>query len=345
MRRRIRLTTGLLCAAGLAAAGVLGTGWASPQAGAGRAAPATATATVSLAGKAPARPVSYSFAAAFAATMATPMVPPPGSNNFSCQPSAAHPYPVILVHGTVENMSDNWQAASPLLASRGYCVFAFNYGGTSPDPDLQGTGDIPASAGELAAFVSKVLAATGAGKVDIVGHSQGGMMPRYYLKFLDGAPRVHTLVGLAPSNHGTTIDGISTLSQDLALAGARDLVLGAACVSCTEQETGSAFLAQLSSGGDTVPGVHYTVIETRYDEVVTPYTSAFLTGPDVTNITVQNQCPLDLSDHLEISYDPVALADMLNALDPAHPVQVPCTTVLPLIGAAGLAGGTGSSWH
>jgi triacylglycerol esterase/lipase EstA (alpha/beta hydrolase family) len=316
---------------------MLGTDSACAQATAGQAAPATA----SLAREAPARPAGYSFAAAFAATMATPMVPPPGSNDSSCHPSPAHRYPVILVHGTAENMSDNWQAAAPLLASHGYCVFAFNYGGTSPDPDLQGTGDIPASAAQLATFVGQVLAATGAPKADIVGHSQGGMMPRYYLKFLHGAAKVHTLVGLAPSNHGTTIDGISTLSQDLALAGARDLVLGAACVSCTEQETGSAFLTQLNSGGDTVPGVHYTVIETRYDEVVTPYTSAFLTGPDVTNITVQNQCPLDLSDHLEISYDPVALADMLNALDPAHPTQVPCTTVLPLIGPAGPADGTG----
>jgi hypothetical protein len=94
-------------------------------------------------------------------------------------------------------------------------------------------------------------------------------------------------------------------------------------------------MTRLNAGGDTVPGVNYTVIETRYDEVVTPYTSAFLTGPDVTNITVQNQCPLDLSDHLQLSYDPVALADMLNALDPAHRVPVPCTAVLPVLGPAG----------
>ena len=66
--------------------------------------------------------------------------------------------------------------------------------------------------------------------------------------------------------------------------------------------------------------------------MVTPYTSAFLTGPGVTNITLQNQCPLDLSDHLEIAADPVALADVLNALDPAHPVRVPCLVVLAITG-------------
>jgi triacylglycerol esterase/lipase EstA (alpha/beta hydrolase family) len=317
MQRRMRFTAGLLCATGLAAASVFSAGAASAQAGS-------------------ALPVDYSFAAGFAAGMASPTVSPPGSNNFSCRPSSAHPYPVVLVHGTFENMDDNWRAASPLLANHGYCVFAFNYGGASPTSDVQGTGDIVAAAGQLAAFVDKVLAATGAAKVDVIGHSQGGMMPRYYLKFLSGAAKVHTLVGLSPSNHGTTIDGLTTLSQTLGLAGATNVALGITCESCVQQQVGSPFLTQLNSGGDTVPGVNYTVIETRYDEVVTPYTSAFLTGPDVTNITVQNQCPLDLSDHLEIAYDPVALADALNALDPAHPVPVPCMTVLPVIGPAGL---------
>jgi triacylglycerol esterase/lipase EstA (alpha/beta hydrolase family) len=329
MQRRMRITAGLLCAAGLTAASVLSAGAASAQ----TSGPAQSSARTSAA---TALPVNYSFTAAFATTLATPTASPPGSNDFSCRPSAAHPYPVILVHGTFENMSDNWQAASPLLANHGYCVFALNYGGASAASSVQGTGDIAASAGQLAAFVDKVLAATGAAKVDIVGHSQGGMMPRYYLKFLGGANKVHTLVGLAPSNHGTTIDGLTTLSQTLALAGATNAVLGSSCESCVQQEVGSPFMTELNSGGDTVPGITYTVIETRYDEVVTPYTSAFLTGPDVTNITLQNQCPLDLTDHLEISYDPVALTDMLNALDPAHPAQVPCMTVLPLLGPAGL---------
>jgi triacylglycerol esterase/lipase EstA (alpha/beta hydrolase family) len=329
MQRRVRITTGLLCAASLTAASVLSAGAASAQATGPARPSARASAATAL-------PVNYSFAVGFGATFASPTVSPPGSNNFSCHPSAAHPYPVVLVHGTFENMDDNWQAASPLLANHGYCVFAFNYGGASAASDLQGTGDIVASAGQLAAFVDKVLAATGAAKVDIVGHSLGGMMPRYYLKFLGGASKVHTLVGLSPSNHGTTIDGLTTLSQALALAGATNLVLGSTCESCVQQEVGSPFLNELNSGGDTVPGVSYTVIETEYDEVVTPYMSAFLTGPDVTNITVQDQCPLDLSDHLEIAYDPVALADVLNALDPAHPVQVPCTTVLPAVGPAGL---------
>ncbi len=242
------------------------------------------------------------------------------------------PYPVVLVHGTFENMNDNWQAASPILANHGYCVFAFNYGGSSPNADFQGTGEIAASAGQLASFVTQVLAANGASKVDIVGYSRGGMMPRYYLKFLGGTAYVSTLVGLVPSNHGTTVDGLTTLTQDLGLSGVFNVLIGGSCKACVKQEAGSGFLAQLNAGGDTAPGVSYTVIESRDDEVVTPYTSAFLMSPGVTDITVQNQCPLDQSDHLELAYDPVAMADMLNALDPSNPVSVPCVPVLPATG-------------
>ena len=280
-------------------------------------------------------PVDYSFAAGFAATYNAPTTPPPGANDFGCKPSAAHPYPVILVHGTFENMDDNWQAASPLLASNGYCVFAFNYGGATSGSDILGTGNIAAFARQLAAFVDKVLAATGAPKVDIVGHSQGGMMPRYYIEFLNGADKVHTLVGLAPSNYGTTLGGLFTLVSTLNTVLPVNEGLSAYCASCAEQEQGSPFLAALNAT-PTAPGVNYTVIESRDDEVVTPYTNAFLpAAPNVTDITVQNQCPLDQSDHLEIGYDPVALADTLNALDPADPVTVPCVPVLPVTGPPG----------
>jgi triacylglycerol esterase/lipase EstA (alpha/beta hydrolase family) len=279
-------------------------------------------------------PVNYDFIAGAATTFASPQTPPPGAD-VGCKPTSAHPDPVILVHGTFANQDDNWQAASPVLANHGYCVYSFNYGGSSPSSVVQGTGDIAASAGQLASFVTQVLAETGAAKVDLVGHSQGGMMPRYYLKFLGGAQYVNTFVALAPSNHGTTLDGLTTLVDLLGGAGLVDSALNPLCTACVEQEAGSSFLASLNAGGETVPGVNYTVIESRDDEVVTPYTSAFLTGSDVTNITVQNQCALDQSDHLEIAADPIAMADMLNALDPAHPVRVPCLVVLPVTGPVG----------
>ena len=129
--------------------------------------------------------------------------------NTNCSPSPSHPYPVVLVHGTAEDEGSNWVSLAPLLANDGYCVYAFNDGETnlSLSGRVDGLNYIQRSAQELSEFIDSVLSKTGAPKVDIVGHSQGGIMPNYYLKFLDGASKVNLLLGLAPSNHGTTVDG------------------------------------------------------------------------------------------------------------------------------------------
>jgi triacylglycerol esterase/lipase EstA (alpha/beta hydrolase family) len=274
-------------------------------------------------------PVIYNGILGYAHT--SPTASPPGANDWSCKPTAAHPRPVVLVHGTFADMSNSWQAISPLLKNNGYCVFALNYGdyNGSGAIGVYGVDDIPTSAGELNAFVDKVLAATGAAEVDLVGHSQGGMMPRYYLKNLGGAAEVHTLVGLSPSNHGTTLDGLFILSNFF--PGANQFT-GALCPACEQQRVDSAFITNLNSGGETVSGVEYTVIQTRYDQVVTPYTSAFLSGPNVRNILLQNQCILDFGDHLSMPYDHIAAADVLTALDPLHPRGFLCTPIAPTAG-------------
>ncbi len=115
--------------------------------------------------------------------------PTQGWNDYSCRPSTAHPRPVVLVHGTFANATDNWLTLAPYLEARGYCVFSLDYGQLPGVPLVHGLGPIDKSAEQLQVYVDKVLAATGAAKADLVGHSQGGMMPRYYLKFLGGASR------------------------------------------------------------------------------------------------------------------------------------------------------------
>ena len=153
---------------------------------------------------------------AFGAAEALTPTTVPGAND-NCKPRAAHPFPVVLVHGTLEDEGSNWVTLAPLLANHGYCVYAFNYGetGSSLGGHIDGLGHIEKSAEELGTFVNTVLAKTGASKVDLVGHSQGGMMPNYYLKFLGGGPKVNELIGLAPSNHGTTVDGLTELLKGL----------------------------------------------------------------------------------------------------------------------------------
>ncbi|MFF9124635.1 esterase/lipase family protein [Streptomyces sp. NPDC014889] len=251
--------------------------------------------------------------------------PTSGWNNYSCKPSAAHPRPVVLVHGTFGNSVDNWLSLAPYLKDRGYCVFSLDYGQLPGVPLFYGLGPIDKSAEQLSAFVDKVLSATGAAKADLVGHSQGGMMPRYYLKFLGGAAKVNALVGIAPDNHGTTLSGLTNLLPYF--PGASDL-LKAATPGLADQIAGSALLTRLNEGGDTVSGVHYTVIATKYDEVVTPWRTEYLTGPDVRNVLLQDLCAVDLSEHVAIgTIDRIAFHEVANALDPAHATATTCASV------------------
>ncbi|MEU7064874.1 alpha/beta fold hydrolase [Streptomyces sp. NPDC046161] len=251
--------------------------------------------------------------------------PSSGWNDWTCKPSAAHPRPVVLVHGTLGNSVDNWLGFAPYLVHRGYCVYSLDYGQIPGQSFFNGLGPIDKSAVQLGTFVDRVLASTGAAKTDIVGHSQGGMMPRQYLKFLGGAAKVNALVGLAPDNHGTTLSGLTQLLPYF--PGAEDLI-SSATPGLADQIVGSSFVTNLNAGGDTVPGVAYTVITTKYDEVVTPYTSGFLSGPNVRNVVVQDLCALDFSEHVAIGLtDRIAWHEAANALDPAHAERTTCASV------------------
>ncbi|MFJ9710503.1 esterase/lipase family protein [Streptomyces sp. NPDC101234] len=268
--------------------------------------------------------VAAAVATVPAATAHASSAPSTGWNDYSCRPSAAHPRPVVLVHGTLGNSVDNWLSLAPYLEDRGYCVFSLDYGQLDGVPVFYGLGPIDKSAEQLSAFVDKVLAATGAAKADLVGHSQGGMMPRYYLKFLGGAAKVNALVGLAPDNHGATLSGLTNLLPYF--PGASDLIK-ATTPGLADQIPGSAFLTKLNAGGDTVSGVHYTVIATKYDEVATPWQSQYLSGSDVDNVLLQDLCPLDLSEHVAIGlFDRIAFHEVANALDPAHATATTCAS-------------------
>ncbi|MDQ0953626.1 triacylglycerol esterase/lipase EstA (alpha/beta hydrolase family) [Streptomyces phaeochromogenes] len=264
--------------------------------------------------------------AASAAIAEAESAPSRGWNDYSCKPSAAHPRPVVLVHGTFANSVDNWLGLAPYLVNRNYCVFALDYGQLPGVPFFNGLGPIDKSAEQLKTFIDKVLAATGAAEADLVGHSQGGMMPRHYLKFLGGAAKVNALVGIAPDNHGTTLNGLTQLLDTF--PGAADL-LSTATPALADQVAGSAFLTKLNAGGDTVPGVRYTVIATKYDEVVTPYRSQYLDGPNVRNVLIQDLCAVDLSEHAAIGLiDRIAFHEVANALDPAHATPTTCLSVI-----------------
>lgn len=275
-------------------------------------------------------PVPYNFLPA-AIFGGLPDANAPGTNDWSCEPSAAHPRPVILVHGTAGNRSTNWQTYGPLLKNNGYCVFALTYGtlrgAPYPVSALGGLTGMRGSAAELSDYVDRVLAATGASEVDLLGHSQGTLMPNYYVKYLDGASKVRNYISLAPLWHGT--NAVLPLTN-LARVFGFDFDELPVCTACGQFDPRSPFMAQIRDGGAAVPGVNYVNIMTKYDELVIPYTSGIEEG--MTNIVLQDRCPIDFTEHFQIAADRNATLYVLNALDPAHPRPITCTLTLPFIG-------------
>jgi pimeloyl-ACP methyl ester carboxylesterase len=235
----------------------------------------------------------------------------------SCQSQVRHATtaPVLLVPGTTVNPSEfswNWE---PALSARGipWCTI-----------DLPGNamGDIQ-TAGEYVVYAIRTMHRLAGRRIDIVGHSQGGMVPRWALRFWPGTrAMVDDMIGMSPSNHGT-VDAFP-------------LCLPGCAPAIWQQRTGSSFYGALNSVDETFPGISYTQIYTDTDEVVVPNlgpeasSSLHGGGGQVANVAIQQVCPLDLTEHLGIgTYDNTAWAIALDAIThagPADPARVPRST-------------------
>jgi hypothetical protein len=253
--------------------------------------------------------------------------PSSGFNDWSCQPSPAHPDPVVLLHGLGGNGPGNFATLGPYLASAGFCVYAPTYGEAIPGIPVGGLVPITQSAPEIDGYIDTVLAATGAAKVDLVGHSEGGFQALYGPKFVSGeASHVARVIALAPPTHGTTFANLVTIANDLGILPEVDTILATlGCPACTELITGADLVNELNTGPIAQPGISYTIIASTHDELVTPYGTEFVNEPDVNNETVQNLCPLDPVGHIGLAFDGDVAQMVRNALDPAHEEPVTCT--------------------
>jgi triacylglycerol lipase len=168
--------------------------------------------------------------------------------------------PVIFVHGYASTASV-WDAMIARFRAAGYAsdqVFTFQYNFNQSNVT---------SANQLRSRVSAVLAQTGASRVDLVNHSMGGLVTRYYVKNLGGTSVVDQWGSLAGANHGTTAATLCLLFA-----------------SCRQMSPGSPFLAQLNSGDETPGPTVYRTWYSACDGVIIPYTSTVLSGATNTNV-------------------------------------------------------------
>jgi triacylglycerol lipase len=161
-----------------------------------------------------------------------------------------------------------------------------------------GTGDLRTQAAALDRAVTAALDG-GAGSVDVIGYSAGGVVARLWAGDHDGAQKARRIVTLGSPHHGA----------DLAAAGAA-AVPGACPVACQQLAPGSALLSGLAAPVATPPA--WLSVWTRDDETVRPPDSARLDG--AVNVPVQEICPERRVSHSELPTDPVVTRIVLAAL-------------------------------
>jgi triacylglycerol esterase/lipase EstA (alpha/beta hydrolase family) len=173
----------------------------------------------------------------------------------------AHP-PVLLIHGFLGTRGSMWPLEQR-LGKEGIVVFSFNLGTFN-------SRDIRTSAFLIHRKIEAILAQTNVKKIDIIGHSMGGLIGLYYVKKLGGAAKVRKLVMMGTPARGTWV----------ALAGVATLGLWSA--SSWQLLPKSRFLRELEQG-PLPPEVQYYTLAADRDWVCPP---ASTTVPGATPIRV-----------------------------------------------------------
>ncbi|KAI2604664.1 alpha/beta-hydrolase [Hypoxylon sp. NC1633] len=253
------------------------------------------------------------------------------ANDFTCK-SARNP--VVLLHGLSADRDVDLNMLQWALNRRGYCTFSQTYGAWGLVPWVGGLRPMAESAADIAAFVREVQAKTGAAKVDLVGHSEGGVQALYVPMTQAGVSGiVERVVALGPAVHGAEYLGftdlwyiggevtrsIGKLVQDL---------LG--CPACDDMMTGGAVYTDFKNAGRIVqPGNKATIIMSSHDVLVAPDVSR-IDEPGVNNVVIQDTCPDDVVGHAGLMWDKSVWRLIVNALEENDDAVFPCEIGLPV---------------
>jgi hypothetical protein len=227
----------------------------------------------------------------------------------------------MLIPGTGATPAENWSwTYQPALDKLGipWCTLEL------PEHN---TADIADNA-QYVTHAIRVMHAAAGRKISLIGHSQGGMLPRTALRWWpDTRAMVDDVIGFAASNHGT-LQAVATCTQSCDKA-------------AWQQRADSQFIAALNSPQETFPGISYTNVYTRTDEIVTPSqddtgsSSLHGGGGAIENVAIQEVCALNVFEHYTIgTVDNTAYMlaiDALNHDGPAVPSRIDPLSCLTLL--------------
>ena len=223
--------------------------------------------------------------------------------------------PVLLVQGTSMDGPSNW-SWNYLLA-----LPAAGFATCYVELPAFALGDVQV-ASEYVVYAIKEINRLSGRRVATIGYSQGGLEPRWALRWWPELRRlVSDSITLATTHHGTGV------------IDAGNLCATACTPAVWQQRPGSELLRALNSGGETFDGIDYTAIHTTADLTVVPQPEASSLRPSggrVTNVGLQDICPdhgpiSGPNGHRTIIADPIAFALVMDALTndgPADPARI-----------------------
>ncbi|MFF4244081.1 esterase/lipase family protein [Streptomyces sp. NPDC001822] len=193
--------------------------------------------------------------------------------------------PVVLLHGFIDNRSVFVLLRRSLARHGWHHLESLNY---SPL-----TCDIRTAAELLDRHVEEICARTGHHEVDIVGHSLGGLIARYYVQRLGGDRRVRTLVTLGTPHGGTAA---------APLAGAHPIV--------RQMRSGSDLIEELRH---PAPGCRTRFVSfwSELDRVILPVETACVDHPDLDAVNVR----VTGIGHLALPVHPAVASAIRQALE------------------------------
>ncbi|MGW0709290.1 esterase/lipase family protein [Streptomyces sp. NPDC002643] len=221
----------------------------------------------------------------------TPAPPPSDAPRL---PTEGRP-PVVLLHGFIDNRSVFVLLRRALDRDGGRHIESLNY---SPL-----TCDIRTAAELLGRHIEDICERTGQQRVDIVGHSLGGLIARYYVQRLGGDHRVRTLVTLGTPHSGT---------RAVPLANAHPIV--------RQMRPGSEVLEELNAPAPGC-GTRFVAFWSDFDQVMDPVETARVDHPDLVVRNVQ----VTGIGHLALPVHPTVAAEIREVLDTADADARPTT--------------------
>ena len=193
--------------------------------------------------------------------------------------------PVLLIHGFLGTRGSMYLLERRLVED-GLTVFSFNLGTLN-------TRDIRASAFRIHRKIESILVQTPVNKIDIIGHSMGGLIGLYYIKKLGGHSRVrkHLMIGSPVRGTWAALGGV--------------LTMGLFSSSSWQLLPRSRFLDELNEGPLPANVEFYTVAAAR--DVVCPLPSTRFKG------AVAHTVPLG---HAGLVVSPLVYQKLIEILRP-----------------------------